>query len=305
MSVGAEWRRRLGGSSAPTRGIVYMVLSGALFTVNDAIMKWLREDYAVGQAVCIRGLFALIALLIAGRILGGWATFRVSDWHRQLQRAALVVISTLTFIGSLRYLPLSFAMSIAFTGPLFTVALAGFLLGEHAGWRRWSAVLIGFAGLLLMLGPGKPDSVLAPWAWTLPLAAAVSGSLRDIVTRRMSLTDHSNATLLVSLTAVTIVGAAMSSAEPWITPNPKHLALFALAAVLVASGQFFLIESLRVAEAGLLAPFKYANYLWALVLGWMLWAHLPNASALLGAVVVIGSGVYIFWRERSLAAKRD
>ncbi|MCH9670128.1 MAG: DMT family transporter [Gammaproteobacteria bacterium] len=307
---GDEWRSRLGGSSAPGRAIFLAIASGALFTVNDAIMKLLREDFPVGEAVFLRGLLATGALLGVTYFVGGWRTLRVQSWTSQLQRAALVIVSTVSFVGALRYLPLADAMGIAFTGPLFTVALAGFFLGEATGWRRWSAAGVGFCGLLLMLGPGMQlDLDTVRWALLLPLAAAVGGALRDIVTRRMSLTDHSNATLLVSLVGVTLFGAislplgAVIVSEQWIAPTPWQFGLFTIAAVLVASGQYCLIEALRVGEAGLLAPFKYVNYVWALGLGFLFWGDLPTAASLAGVMLVIGSGIYIFLRERALARR--
>ena len=129
-------KRPLLHSAAPGRGIVLVTLSGFLFTVNDSLMKWLRADYPVGEAICVRGLFSLLFLFAFAYFMGGWGTLRVRAWRAQLARATLVIITTVCFIAAIRYMPLADAMGIAFAGPLFTVAFAGPLLGERIGWRR-------------------------------------------------------------------------------------------------------------------------------------------------------------------------
>lgn len=298
-------RQRLSVSSAPQRAIALMLTSGAVFTVNDSAMKWLRADYPVGEIVCLRGIFSLIVLLILVQFIGGWHTLRVRDWPAQWLRAGLVLITTVCFIGAIRYMPLADAVGIAFAGPLFTVALAGPLLGERAGWRRWCAVGVGFCGVLLMVRPSAAGFQLAA---ILPLITALGGSLRDIVTRRMSLTDHSNATLTFSIfatvcvTAFTLPLGIVVPTQAWIWPSAYHLAVFAASGVLMGIGQYCVIESLRVGQVGLSAPFKYASYIWALILGYLIWGDLPTVSSLFGVVAVVGSGLFIFWREQRLAA---
>jgi drug/metabolite transporter (DMT)-like permease len=131
----------LGVSSAPGRGIVLVPVSGAVFTANDTIIKWLRADYPVGELVSVRGVFTLVAMLV----MGGRRTLRIHDWRAQWLRSGLVLITTVCFVGALRYMPLADAIGIAFAGPMFAVALAAPLLGERVGWRRWTAVGIGFA----------------------------------------------------------------------------------------------------------------------------------------------------------------
>ncbi|MCB1745005.1 MAG: DMT family transporter [Gammaproteobacteria bacterium] len=293
-------------SSAPTRGIALVIASGAAFTCNDSMMKWLRADYPVGEAITLRGLFALLALLMLLPWMGGWRSLRIHDWRAQITRGLLVCLTTVCFIAALRYMPLADAVGIAFSGPLFTVALAGLLLGERIGWRRWSAALFGFAGVLLMVRPSGAG--LQPAA-LLPLVTALGGAVRDVLTRRMSLTDHSNATLAVSILAVVLFGGlslplgALSPEQRWIWPTGPHLLLFALAGVLLAIGQYCIIESLRLAQVGLVAPFKYTSYLWALLLGWLVWRDVPELGTALGATMVIGSGLFIFWREQRLATR--
>lgn len=300
-------RTALSVSSAPGRGIALVLLSGITFTVNDGIMKWLRVDYPVGELVCLRGLFSLLVLLALIRFMGGLRTLRVHDWRGQWLRAGLVILTTFCFLAALRYMPLADAIGIAFAGPLFSVALAAPLLGERVGWRRWSAVGVGFAGVILMVNPTGEGFQLAA---IFPLVTALGGSLRDIVTRRMSVTDHSNATLAFSMLIACGIGAltlplsAIFPSQTWLAPSSSHVALFAASGVLMGIGQYCIIESLRVAQVGLVAPFKYTSYIWALLLGFMVFGDVATASSMLGALVVIGSGLFIVWRERQLALAR-
>ncbi len=303
MAVSSDRTALLSVSSAPRQGIVLVLISGAVFTINDTAMKWLRADYPVGELVTIRGIFSLIVLACLIRFIGGWHTLRIRDWRAQWLRSLLVLITTVCFLAAIRYMPLADAMAIAFAGPLFTVALAGPLLGERVGWRRWTAVGVGFAGVLLMVRPTGAGFQLAV---ILPLITALCGSLRDIVTRRMSVIDHSNATLAFAIAAVVGVGIftwPLGEALPsqaWIWPTPTHLALFVLSGILMGVGQYCVIESLRVAQAALVAPFKYTSYIWALALGYLVWRDVPSAASLAGALIVIGSGLFIFWREKAL-----
>jgi drug/metabolite transporter (DMT)-like permease len=297
----------LGVSSAPGRGIALVLVSGAVFTANDTIIKWLRADYPVGELVSVRGVFTLVAMLVMLRFMGGWRTLRIHDWRAQWLRSGLVLITTVCFVGALRYMPLADAIGIAFAGPMFSVALAAPLLGERVGWRRWTAVGIGFAGVVLMVNPTGHGFQLAA---ILPLVTALGGALRDIVTRRMSVTDHSNATLgfsvLVATTLGTLtlpLGIALPS-QSWLWPTYSHLGLFAVSGLLMGVGQYCIIESLRVAQVGLVAPFKYVSYVWAILLGFTLFGDLPSGSSVVGAIAVIGSGMFIAWRERRLALER-
>ena len=298
--------RSLSTSIAPLRGITFVLLSGAFFTVSDSLSKWLRADYSVGETLSFRSLFSILFFLALIPWLGGWRTLVVRYWRSQILRAALVILTTGLFIAGLRYLPLANAIGIAFAGPIFTVIFVGPLLGESVGWRRWTAVGVGFAGVLIMVGPKGMGFELAV---LFPLGTALFGALRDIQTRRMSLGDHSNATMMVSLTATVLVGTLtlplgwVFSSQLWHMPPPSHLGLFALSGLFMGIGQYFIIESLRIAEAGLVAPFKYVSYVWALGVGFLVWQDVPDAWSITGVVLVVSSGLFIFFREQVLGRK--
>lgn len=285
--------------SSPVRGALCMVVGGGLLTANDAVLKWLTEGYPIGQLMFIRGLFIFIPIGLLAWRAGGIHALRVQTARGPLTRAALVVCGTFLFIAGLSYLPLADAIAITFAGPLFLTALAPALLGERVGWRRWSAVLIGFLGVLVMV---RPTGEAIQWAALLPLGASLTGALRDIVTRRLSFREKSVALLFYTTLAVVLAGLA-TSPMGWSPVGGSDLALFGLAGLLVGSAQFLLIEAFRLAEATLVAPFKYTNLVWAVLLGFIVFDHLPDGWTLGGSAFVIGGGLYILHRE-TLARRR-
>jgi len=290
----------LASSIAPGRGIALMLAGTFVLTVNDATMKWLGGHYPVGQIMFMRGLFSLLPVALLVWYAGGLASLRIRAWRAQALRGALVVASTFAFVTGVTLMPLADAIAILFTGPLFIVALAPWLLGERIGWRRWAAVGVGFCGALIMVRPTG-----AGWQFValLPLASAFMGALRDIITRRLSAVDGTNATLLVTMASVPLVAVwswpvgMVWTDVAWVMPSAAHLGLAAMTGLLLGTAHFCMIEAFRLAEAGVLAPFKYTNFLWALLLGFLIWGDLPGPSVLLGAGLVICSGLYVLHRE--------
>jgi len=279
---------------APLRGIGYMLLGGLLLTVNDATMKWLSGNLEVAQIIASRGLVALVLIWLVLQFRGRLTDLKVRHVGAQALRAALMIVSTFLFVTGLRWLPLADAVALAFIGPILVTALAPPLLGETVGWRRWSAVLIGFAGVILMV---RPDGSAMNWAALLPLGAALAGALRDVLTRRMAATDSSVATLFYSTFGVTLAGALMLPFQ-WQPPQVSDIGFVALAGILLAAAHFLHIETFRFAEAAVVVPFKYASLLWAGLLGFAIWGHVPAPLTVTGAALVMASGLYILHRER-------
>lgn len=275
-----------------------MVAGSACLTLNDALMKSLTPHYPIGELIFLRGLMALSLIVTVALLSGRSAQLRIRSWRLQSLRAGVMMVSSMLFITGLRYLPLAEAVAIGFTGPLFITAMAGPLLGEQVGWRRWTAVLVGFAGVLVMLRPGG-----ANWSWAvlLPLGASLGAAVRDIITRRASASEHSLATLVFSTAMVSVAGLSSLLVVDWRLPEARDLAVLAGAAGLLGCAHFLLIETFRLAEAAVVAPFKYSSLLWGLLLGFLVWGDWPDGWALSGAGLVAGSGLYIGWRERRIA----
>ncbi|MDP6564409.1 MAG: DMT family transporter [Alphaproteobacteria bacterium] len=283
---------------APGRGIACMIGGGLLLTLNDAVVKWLSGDLPLGEILLLRGLGALtvIALVLLWRRDVG--ALRVRFPWAQVVRASLMVAGTFLFVSGLRRMPLADCISLAFIGPIFVTALAPVFLGEQVGWRRWLAVLVGFAGVVVMLRPGG-DSL--NWAALLPVSAALTGAFRDLLTRRISASESTLTTLLYSTLGVTLAGG-LTAPLGWQTPAIGDLGLLALAGLFLCGAHFLHIETFRFAEAALVTPFKYVSLLWGVVIGFLLWADVPDRWTVAGACLVIGSGLFILHRERRRAA---
>lgn len=287
-------------SLSPTRGIVCMIGGVALASMSDAIMKWLSAGYPIGEILSVRGVFFIAPILLLIRREGGFAILRVKSKGGQAWRALLTVISIFMFMEGLRQMALADATAVTLTQPLFVTALAPLLLREHVGWRRWLAVAIGFAGVVVMI---RPTGDAIAWAALWPLGAALLAALRDLVTRRNTLADSSVATLLYSTLATALTGLA-TLPFGWLSISAFDLALMACAGLLLGVGHYLLIETFRWAEAAVVAPFLYMFMVWAVIIGYVVWGDIPDQWVAGGAVLVIGSGLYILRREVRLRARR-
>ena len=279
------------------KGIGLIVAGCAFLMASDAISKWLSQTYPVGQIMSLRNVFVLIPILIVAWRSGSYASLRIHSWGAQSLRASFHVLSAALFVASVSLLPLADVHAIGFSGPIFIAALAPWLLGERVGWRRWCAILVGFGGVLIML---RPTGASFHLFGLVPLAAALSSSLRDIVTRRMSRTETSMSMLFFSSLAV-IIGGLTTLPFGWQPLTWTSLGLFALNGLVNGSAHFLIIEAYRHAEAAVVSPFKYSMLLWATLFGFLLWGHLPDRWIVLGTLPVIGSGLYLLHRERVAA----
>ncbi|MGE4221083.1 MAG: DMT family transporter [Alphaproteobacteria bacterium] len=289
-----DLRAALDSPTAALRGIALMVFGSMLLTLNDAILKWLVADYPVGQLIFLRAWFVSIPIAVIAWRSGGWSSLRVVDPRGHLIRALFVICSSYCFMSALRFMPFPEATAILFASPLFVTALSVPVLGERVGWRRWTAVCVGFAGVVIIIRPTGDAFQLAA---LLVLAAALFGALRDLTTRRITAKESSTAILVTTTTVVGLSGLLSLPVTEWRMPQPADLALLAITGTLMGSAHFCLIECFRQAEAALVAPFKYSALLWAGVLGWLMWRHVPDAWAILGAGIVVASGLYILHRE--------
>ncbi|MDX1528635.1 MAG: DMT family transporter [Gammaproteobacteria bacterium] len=283
--------------SRPAAGIACMLSGVALLTLSDAAAKWFTADYPVGQVVSIRALFILALILLISAARNRLSELRVRSYRAHLLRGGFACASTLLFVMGLSLLPLADAIAVTFAGPLFITALAPLILLERVGWRRWLAVLVGFAGVLLMV---RPSGDYARLAVLLPLGAALSGSLRDLVTRRISIGESSTAILFSTNAIVLCAGVIFFPAE-WRLPDVADFVLMGLAGGLMGAAHYLHIEAFRLAEAAVIAPFKYTNMVWGVLFGFVIWGQLPDRWVVGGSLVVIASGLYIFYRERRLS----
>lgn len=282
-------------TDAPGKAILLALVGGVIFTLNDGIVKTLTADFPPGQVLALRGVFIyMMVAMFAVRAGGIHTAWQVRSWKGQGLRGFCVVGSSFCFVTGLMYLPLADAISIAFAGPMFVTLLAPVMLSEVIGWRRWAAVLAGFAGVLIIVQPGTSAF---QWFAIFPLIASFLGSIRDIITRKMAAHETSVAVLFVTTTAVVGSGFVSWFFTDWAPVEWRHLKYLAGSGLLVGLGHYLIIEAFRLGEAALVSPFKYANVVWAVLVGYLLFGDLPGPTTLFGAAIIVASGLYILHRE--------
>ena len=277
------------------RGILSMIAGGGALTVSDAATKWLTASLPIGEILFVRALVVVLVILLVVRRSGSFEGLRIGRLRNVGIRAFLAVGSTFLIVASLARLPLSEVIAILFVGPLFIAVLSGPLLGERVSIHRWLAVLIGFSGMLIIVRPGSATFQIAA---LLPVVAALAGATRDIVTRRISKGETSMAILFYSMVALTFAGLA-TVPFGWRPMDAGQLAIAAFTGVMFGLGHYLIIEGYRYAEASVISPYRYASLIWAVALGFILWGEIPSVWVLVGAPLVVGSGLYILLYERS------
>ena len=291
--------RPLSSVSDQGKGILCLIGSGAMFGSSDAISKVLKETYPTGEilffhAVCILSAVLLGMRLRHGRLRGH---LRVSDWRRQLIRGAIFVINSFIFVTVLKYLALADLIAILFVSPILVTLLAPYMLGEQVGWRRYTAVAVGFGGTLLIVNPtGEIETI---WPMLLALVVPTLGSFRDIITRQLSRTDTPEAMMVVTTTCL-LVASTVSLPFGWVTPDALGLGMLALAGLLLGAGMYLQVYAFVLGEAAVVAPFRYFILLWATFYGFVIFGDVPSGQTLLGAAIIVAAGLYIFFREARL-----
>ncbi len=282
--------------NAPAKGIAYMLAASATLTIMDAGIKWLTADYPVPQIGFMRyGVGILVAAALAAR-LGGVATLRTRRLGGHALRSLFNLATMLTFYYALQALPLTDSVAIGYAAPLFMTALSVPLLGERVGWRRWSAVVVGFLGVLIAAQP-SPAGISAGALYA--LAAALFYALTLVTSRQLSTTESSHTILFYySLFVILALGAWMPWV--WVTPRWEDLWLIVFVGVAGSFGQFFLNQAFRYGEVSLLAPLDYSGLVWAGLLGFIVWRDVPTPVVLAGSAIIISAGIYIVRREAIL-----
>jgi len=229
--------------------------------------------------------------LVATR--GGILALRTKRLHQHITRSVLQFVSMICIFTAFGLMPLADAVAITFASPLFLTMLSIPLLGEQVGIYRWSAVIVGFVGVLVMVQPGP--GLLHSGA-LFPLANALINACVTIAIRRMTLTEAST-TLVFYQTLVTGVIALVLVPFFWVTPDFVDLMLFSATGLLSGIAQFWWMQGCRYVPAAVAAPFSYTSMIWSLALGYLVWSDVPSAAVFAGATIVIASGLYILYRE--------
>ena len=267
-----------------------MMSAAACFTANDALCKWLMPHHSVGEVIAFRGLL-VVALIGAAALLWRPLAAQLVFENRRLHtlRALLLGTSALLFLSGLSYMPLTNAVVLSFTSPLFVVALAGPILGEKIFTRTWIAVIFGFGGAVLVLDPSVKQF---GWASALPVCGAVTTALGDLLTRKM-VAHETSLSFVVSNAVGALVVGLISAIPSWRWMGGPSLVIVGLASAFVLASYYLTAESLRHAPAFYVSPFRYSAIIWGVLITFIAWGEAPKPSVMLGAAVIIAAGFYL------------
>jgi drug/metabolite transporter (DMT)-like permease len=276
------------------------MLAMLCFAGMDAISKWLVADYSVAQMMWIRYILLCLFAWFVVRRQGLRATFRTTRPVLQIVRSLIAVVEGAMFVLAFRYLPLADTHAVAATSPLIVIALGVLFLGERAGLARWLAVAAGFVGVLLIVRPGFRS---LEWPLLLPLVGAIMWAGYQILTRLASLSDSPGTSLLWSA-VIALIATSFVGPVYWQWPSTLAWTLMIVISLMGAIAHYALIKALDYAEAGAVQPFAYTLLVWVTILGFVLFGDVPDVWTILGAAIVVLSGLYTWHHDRRVSAAK-
>ncbi len=306
---------------ANTQGIFYLLAALAFLTVSDAIIKWLSPDLPLHEIMLWRALFALSALLVFVYFRAGLKTLKTRRPLLHLARGAMLVLANMFFFTGLAAMPFAENIALFFTAPLFICILSQPVLGEKVSLSRWLAILIGLAGVVIMLRPG---SDLFRVIGLLPVMAALSYAMMTMMTRKLGIEESAAAmTFYIQLAFIAIsipIGLTIGDGSldryqsdslsfllrAWRLPDLQQIQLLLLCGVMVSIGGYLLSQAYRLGEASIVAPFEYTSMPYALAVGYLLWGDWPDWVSMIGSGLIICGGLLVIYlenRERIRASR--
>jgi drug/metabolite transporter (DMT)-like permease len=274
-----------------------MLAGIAIFSINDALGKWLVSNYPVGELLLIRSAAALAVLIPFLRNAGVQAFAAAPRPVLQVVRIVLSALEVGMFFWAVSYLPLADASTFYLAGPIYVTALSVLFLNETVGWRRAAAIAVGFAGVVLALRP-------SPASFTLPALIAVGGSLFFavfMVTTRV-LRHTANMVLISGQLVATLLFGALLAPFGWVTPSLVGFSLLSLFGVLSIAALACVNRALKLAPATVVVPYQYTMIVWAIVLGYAVFGDVPDLFMIAGAAIIIVAGLYLTWLEQTQSA---
>lgn len=292
------------GLPTPVAAAICIIGGTMSIAVMDAVVKYLSVSLAITQIAWVRFVVQGAALAMIAMIAHPATTRRILVTRRpmlQAFRAICILGSTLAFFAAIRHISLAQANAIAFAAPFMITAMSAFILGERVGWRRWAAVAVGFIGVVIVIRPGVEAF---HWALALPLVMAVLSAAYHVTTPILARTENpANSLYYAAGLGIVVLGFVMPTV--WITPSGLEAALLGAVGLLGVLGHFLLILGFRAAQASLLSAFLYLHLVWAILLGLVAFGDYPDAATLIGAGIIVASGIYVLSRERRAKAAHD
>ena len=282
------------GSTGKAIGLLLMGISAGLGL--DLCAKELLQTYPLPQFVFIRSLIALLLFCTFAKYFGGFGSLKTEQrsWH--LLRTLLAVGAMFGFFYGLSTMPLVDAMTLGFTAPLMMTALSRPMLGEHVGWRCWTAVVVGFCGVLLILRPGSGTEAVSAGAISILFAAFCYACLA-ITARKLASTESSFALTVYVVVGPLIASSVWSLDFNWQAPDATGWVLFVLAGCCSVLAWIGIVGGYRRAPTALLAPFEYTALIGGAIAGYLIWDEVPDRWVVVGALTIIGAGLFVVFRE--------
>ena len=280
-------------------GALLMMASMASFTFNDTFIKMTDGAVPLWQLLFLRGIITTMLILGLGYVLRN-IHFQISarDWRLIGMRCVSEIAAAYFFLSALLQMPLANAIAILQVLPLAVSLAAALFLGESLGWKRMTAILIGFCGMLLIVRPG-PDgfSIWSIYAFL----AVICVTCRDLVTRQLSPGVPSLTVTLVAAISVTIFAGVASVPQGWSQLTPNLWALIVGSSIFILGGYFFSVQVMRQGDISFIAPFRYTSLIFALALGWLIFGDWPDGLTMIGAGIIVTTGLFTLYRERAVA----
>jgi drug/metabolite transporter (DMT)-like permease len=277
-------------------GIGMMLLGILLFAVNDTLGKWLVGVYTVGQLLLMRSIAGLCVMSPLIWRAGAVAFLRAPRPRLQVLRVVFSTLESALFFWALTALPLAEVMTYYMAGPIYVTALSPFVLGEQVGWRRWTAVAVGFCGVVLALHP-------SPGSLSLGALCALVGSFCYacfmVATRQLAGTTGT-VLMTAQLVAALLFGGTLVLVQGWTPPGALDFVLMLCLGVGSLGGNLCVNKSLRLAPASVVVPYQYTLILWGILFGYLFFGEVPNALSIAGAAIIVAAGLFIFLREQTL-----
>ncbi|TJZ86749.1 DMT family transporter [Paracoccus hibiscisoli] len=284
------------------RGAGLMTLSMIGFTCNDAIIKFVTQDMPLYQAITLRGLFVMLALVALASRTGG-LRLRIPQAARRPMTLRLIgeIGSTLLFLNALQRMAIADLTAVMQSLPLVVMLGAALFFGESLGWRRVLAVGVGMLGVLIILRPG--GGTFGIWS-LVALGAMLMVALRDLSTRQFGRDVASSTIAFYAAVLVTLTGLLFSLGQGWVLPTGAQIGLLLLSAAFLTVGYVSAVAAMRVGEISAVSPFRYTSLLAAIVLGLVIFGDWPDLWTWVGSALVVGAGIYTIWREAQLGRRR-
>jgi drug/metabolite transporter (DMT)-like permease len=281
--------------SRNTQGAIYMSSAMAGFSCSDALSKSVITYMNAGQIMCLRGLFTTFFVYVIARYMGALRPWRIMLKPIIVVRIICEILAAVSYITALGMMPIANASAILQSLPLIVTLGAALLFREPVGWRRWSAILVGLIGVMIIIRPGPEGFTVAA---LLCVASVLTTAGRDLATRTISPEIPSLMVTVVTAISISIFGALLiPPLGGWQPVSATSLLHILLASVLVLIGYQSVILAMRTGEISFVAPFRYTSLIFSGLLGFVFFSELPDFWTLIGAAIVIASGLYTFYRE--------